>query len=131
MRHYKIGDGPNGKLLVSTHQIPDLSIANTSIFEWAPEIISFTTVIMIIGRCELENHLKAVLLLRCEKFRDVVSIAVLAQLTKDKTTVDHRDDIGTSREHKKADVMRFVNLFTCLVYLFIADLFLFVYLFIC
>ena len=108
MRHYKIGDGPNGKLFVSTHQIPDLSIANTSIFEWAPEILSFTTVVMIIGICALQNHLKAVLLLRCEKFRDVVSIAVLVQLTKTKTTVAHKSDVGTSKEHTPADIIRFV-----------------------
>ncbi len=81
MRHYKIGDGPNGKLFVSTHQIPDLSIANTSIFSWENGESSFTSVVLI-SHTPL-NVLKDLihsLLTRCERFSDVESIAVLADV---------------------------------------------------
>ncbi len=81
-------------------------LANKDIFNWPAHVESFTHVFMLVGLSHIYNKLKLVLMMRCAKFKDVVSIAVLVKMTKETTLMRHSSMLNSENEQSVADQIR-------------------------
>jgi hypothetical protein len=104
-RHYRVGD-TNGRMCFSTHQIPDVALADRNTFNWPAHVDSFSHVFMLIGLDPLYSQLNLMLLMRCSHFKDVVSIALLVKMTKITTKVKSHRLINTAEEQSPQDAIR-------------------------
>jgi len=90
----------------STHQLPDLVLADRRVFRWPEAVESFTHVCMLIGLSPLYAQLNLLMLMRSAHFKDVVALALLVKMTKVKTRLKSSVDINTADEQSMSDKIK-------------------------